>query len=34
MGYDPYVKVTIEEAESLLNAKVVGPNSRPISVKR
>ena len=34
MAYDPYVKITMEEAESLLNAKVVGPNSKPISVKR
>ena len=32
--YYPYIKVTMEEAESLLNAAVVGPNSRPISVKR
>ena len=34
MAYDPYIKITMEEAESLLNAKVVGPNSKPISVKR
>ena len=34
MAYDPYIKITMEEAESLLNTKVVGPNSKPISVKR
>ena len=34
MAYDPYIKITMEEAESLLNTKVEGPNSKPISVKR